>query len=93
MINVEQKELILNALKKYNPIAVGVFGSYARGENNPSSDLDILVEFDKSPDLLELIGIEQYLSEQLGIKVDLITKRSLHPSLKEYVEKDLIALA
>ncbi|RUA36337.1 MAG: hypothetical protein DSY77_01585 [Bacteroidetes bacterium] len=93
MINIEQKELILNALKKYNPVEVGVFGSYARDENNSSSDLDILVDFDKSPDLLELIGLEQYLSEKLGIKVDLITKRSLNPRLKEYVEKDLIALA
>lgn len=92
MITLKQKKLILEALAKYNPNKVGVFGSYARGENNATSDLDILVEFENTPDLLEIIGIEQTLTQKLGIKVDLITKRSLHPSLKEYVEKDLISL-
>ncbi|WKK76939.2 nucleotidyltransferase family protein [Marivirga salinae] len=93
MINVKQKEFILQTLAEYNPKSVGVFGSYARGENTSTSDLDILVDFENSPDLLEIIGIEQKLTEKLGIKVDLITTRSLHPSLKDYVEKDLIALA
>ena len=93
MVNIQQKNFILKTLAEYNPKSVGVFGSYARGENNSNSDLDILVDFENTPDLLEIIGIEQTLSEKLGIKDDLITTRSLHPSLKEYVEKDLIALA
>jgi predicted nucleotidyltransferase len=92
MITTSQKELILRTLKKYNPTSVGIFGSYARGENTSSSDLDILVDFNNTPDLLEIIGIEQSLTEALGIKVDLITTRSLHPGLKEYVEMDLIEL-
>ncbi|MGJ3235284.1 nucleotidyltransferase family protein [Marivirga sp.] len=93
MINAKQKEFILETLSEYKPKSVGVFGSYARGENTSTSDLDILVDFENTPDLLEIIGIEQKMTEKLGIKVDLITTRSLHSSLKVYVEKDLIALA
>ena len=51
-----------------------------------------LIDFDQTPNLLEIIGLEQELSEQLGIKVDLITVRSLNPQLKIYVEKDLVPL-
>ena len=62
-----------------------------RAEND-KSDLDILIDFDISVDLLELIGLEQELSEVLGIKVDLITLRSVNASLKPYIESDLIRL-
>lgn len=93
MISPEQKSLIMDIVSRFNPKMVGVFGSYARGENDPNSDLDVLIDFEHSPDLLEVIGLEQELSETLGTKVDLITLRSLNPQLKEYVEKDLILLA
>ena len=63
-----------------------------REEENEKSDLDILIDFDMKVDLLELIGIEQALSELLGIKVDLITLRSVHASLKPSIESDLIRL-
>lgn len=69
---------------------VGIFGSYARGQNNQDSDLDLLVDFEEPLNLLELIGLEQQLTEKLNIKVDLITKRSLSPYLKNHVERDLI---
>jgi len=71
---------------------VGVFGSYARGEQNEKSDLDILIDFETKVDLLELIGLEQELSEMLGVRVDLVTRRSLNSSLKSYIESDLIRL-
>lgn len=92
MITLEQQRLILDTVAEYNPKMIGVFGSYARGENDQDSDLDILVDFEQSVDLLEIIGLEQELSEKLNIKVDLITVRSLHPQLKEYVEQDLVPL-
>lgn len=69
--------------------SVAVFGSYARGEAGPSSDLDLLVDFENSVSLLSLIQIEQELSEQLGIKVDLVTEGALSPYIRKVIQKDL----
>ena len=73
MITPQQQDTIISATRRIRPTLVGVFGSYARGEENDNSDLDILIDFDIKVDLLELIGLEQELSELLGIKVDLVT--------------------
>ena len=92
MITSNQATIIKNVLDTIKPTLIGVFGSYARGEEKENSDLDLLIDFEQKVDLLELIGIEQELTELLGIKVDLITFRSLHSSLKPYIESDLIRL-
>jgi len=92
MITKSQQKIILDTVSAYSPLKVGIFGSYARGENDERSDLDILIEFDPALDLLTIIGLEQELSEKLGIKVDLITARSINPKLKSYIEKDFIQL-
>lgn len=89
MISKEASNKIITCLGPYNPSMIGIFGSYARGENKDGSDLDILVEFNTTINLLEIIGIESHLSEVLGVKVDLVTKRSLHPDIRPFVEKDL----
>ena len=92
MISQQQENIIRAVTQRIKPTLVGVFGSYARGEENEKSDLDILIDFNIEVDLLELIGMEQELSELLGIKVDLITLRSVNASLKPYIESDLIRL-
>ena len=92
MISAAQKNIIIDILGTHKPRMVGIFGSYAREENDEKSDLDILVDFEEPLDLLELIGLEQELTENLGVKVDLITAHSLSPQLKHYVEKDLIPI-
>lgn len=92
MISLQQEAIIKAVTQKVNPTLVGVFGSYARGEETENSDLDILIDFDMKVDLLELIGMEQELTELLGIKVDLITLRSVNESLMSYIEADLIRL-
>ena len=85
------KNVILNHLKEYNPIKVGIFGSYARGENNKNSDLDILVEFRNSPSLLTIIRIENELADILGIKVDLVTTGAIkNKRIRKSIKKDLI---
>ena len=91
MINQTQKETIIQTLQPIRPNKIGVFGSFARGENRAGSDLDILVYLVQmnKVSLLDLIGAEQELSEALGIKVDLITDRSLNPLIRPYIEKDL----
>jgi hypothetical protein len=92
MITPHQERIIKRVTERINPKMVGVFGSYARGEQLADSDLDILIDFDTNVNLLDLIGLEQELSEQLGIKVDLVTLRSVNASLKPYIETDLIRL-
>ena len=89
MLPQNYQNIIFASLKHYKPLMVGIFGSYARHENTPDSDLDILVDFEKTVNLLDLIGLEQELSDQLGIKVDLVTKKSIHPQLEGYIYKDL----
>jgi predicted nucleotidyltransferase len=92
MITSNQVTIIKNVLDTIKSTLIGVFGSYARGEEKENSDLDLLIDFDTKVNLLELIGLEQELSEQLGIKVDLITLKSVHPALKPSIEKDLIRI-
>ena len=89
----EIKNIILSQLKELNPIKVGIFGSFARGDNKKGSDIDILVEFKEAPSLLTLIKLENDLSEILGIKVDLITTGALkNKRIKRSIKKDLIKI-
>lgn len=61
--------------EQYRVKSLGVFGSYVRQEQSPDSDLDLLVTFDELPSLLKFIELENYLSDILGIKVDLCNYR------------------
>jgi len=92
MISNEQRNIIKDLTSKYKPTLLGVFGSYSRNEENKESDLDILIDFEDTIDLFEIIGLEQELSEILGIKVDLITVKSIDKNLQPYIEKDLIKI-
>ena len=89
----EIKNIILSQLKEFEPLNIGIFGSFARGDNKKGSDIDILVEFKESPTLLTLIKLENDLSEILGIKVDLITTGALkNKRIKRSIQKDLIKI-
>ncbi len=91
MVQSEIKNIILSHLKDFDPIKVGIFGSYARGDNKKDSDIDILVKFKVSPSLLTLIKLENDLSEILGVKVDLVTTGALkNKRIKKSIKKDLI---
>ncbi len=81
---------IVQYLKSFNPSRIGIFGSFARGDVNSSSDIDILVSFKGGLGLLQLVRIERELSNVLGKKVDLVTERSLkNEKLKKYIYNDL----
>jgi len=89
----ELQAKILQYLLPFHPDRVGVFGSFARGEQKEGSDLDILIKFKDSIGLLKLVQIEQELSDILGIRIDLVTENSLkNPRLKAYIEQDLIVI-
>ena len=87
------RNIIVNHLKEFNPLKVGVFGSFARGDNKKGSDIDILVEFKNPPSLLTLIRLENELSEILGSKVDLVTTGAIkNKRIKDSINKDLISI-
>ncbi len=75
---------------KYSVKNLEVFGSYIHGEQKKSSDLDILVEFSKTIDLFKYIELENYLSEKLGVKVDLVMKDTLKPRIKDRILNEAI---
>lgn len=75
-------------LKKEGATKVAVFGSYARGEEKPESDIDVLVEFSENKSLLTMVRIERELSEFLGVKVDLLTEESISPYLIDRIKKE-----
>jgi len=82
--------LYIWTLKGFYPERIGIFGSYAREENTPESDLDILVKFKNGITLLQLINLENELSEKLDVKVDLVTEGAItNRRLKKYIQKDL----
>ena len=81
----EKIRKLIAILKKHGIRTIKIFGSYARGDAKPGSDLDMIVEFSKRKSLLELVGIEQELEDALGIKVDLLTRESISPYLIEKI--------
>ena len=78
--------------EKYSVSYIGIFGSYIRGEETKDSDLDILVEFDKIPGLLKYIKLEYYLSDLLGVKVDLVTRTGLKQNVRKHILNEVISL-
>ena len=76
---------------QYNINFLGIFGSYARGDADANSDVDLLVEFSETPSLFQHVGIEQTLSEALfnNKKVDLVQKKSLNKYIAPHILKDL----
>jgi hypothetical protein len=76
--------------QEYNISYLGIFGSYIRGEQKEDSDLDILVEFSKVPDLFEFIGLKQELSEILGVEVDLVMKDALKSGIGKRILEEVI---
>lgn len=88
MLKEELFDKIIQKLKNEGAKKIGVFGSYVRGEERPGSDIDVIVEFSKRKSLLELVRIERELSEELGIKVDLLTEKSISPYLIETIQKE-----
>ena len=80
-------------LEQEYPISeLGIFGSYARGEQQPDSDLDVLVAFEQPVTLFDLVRLENELTDELGIEVDLVTKDSLKPRIESRVHDDLVTV-
>jgi uncharacterized protein len=85
---LSQNKMLLR--EQYRVTRLGIFGSYARGEQTPESDLDILIEYEQAPTLFQLVELRNYLSEQVGLKVDLVTKNGLKPRIQARVLSEVV---
>lgn len=95
MKNIEEITKILNKNKpkfkaKFKVKEIGIFGSYIKSEQTKNSDLDILVEFEKPIDFFDYIEFEEYLSDLLKIKVDLVMKKSLKPNIGKNILLEVV---
>ncbi|MCJ2562848.1 MAG: nucleotidyltransferase family protein [Candidatus Thermoplasmatota archaeon] len=68
---------------------IGIFGSFARGEQEATSDIDILVDFRKPVSLIDFVALERHLSEILGRKVDLVMRSALKPRIGKHILREV----
>ena len=95
---MKTKEEIINILKhefpflkgKYGVKKIGIFGSYSKEIQDQKSDLDILVQFEKPIGFFDFIMLENYLTEVIGIKVDLVTEDAIKPIIKPFIMKEIV---
>lgn len=78
--------------KRFKVKRIGVFGSYTRGEQKEESDLDVLVEFYEPVSLLGLVRLENYLTDILGVKVDVVPKKDVRAELRKRISKETVYL-
>jgi uncharacterized protein len=86
------RDEIIRIAAAHGALHVSVFGSVARGEAVPGSDVDLLVEFDQTPSLLQLIALEQSLSDLLGVRVDVVMRHALRPEVGPHILRDVVSL-
>jgi predicted nucleotidyltransferase len=99
-MNIVKKEEIIKILKdvngeaqqKYKAQLEGIFGSFARGEENPESDVDVLVAFEKGANLLHLVGLSLFLEEKLHLPVDVAPHDAIRKEIKDNILKEAIYL-
>lgn len=97
-VRTSQREEILHLLRRHR-LAMGerfgvarlsIFGSIARGDAVPTSDIDVLVQFDGPATGARFFGLQFWLEDLTGRAVDLVTEKALRPELRPYVERDRI---
>jgi uncharacterized protein len=88
-IRARLTDMLPELREKYGVQSLAIFGSYARGEQSRESDLDVLVDFDRLPDLYDFVAVALDLEDALGVKVDLFTRGTLKPRIVKHVLRDL----
>jgi uncharacterized protein len=94
-MRIEELKNQIEALKpvlreRFKVETIGIFGSYVRGEQKRKSDLDVLVEFSETPSLFEFVDLEDFLSQKLGTKVDLVMRDALKPRIRDSILKETV---
>ena len=88
----EIKHKVLTVLKRHDITRASVFGSFARGEVEKDSDLDILIEFNGEKSLLDLVALKLELEETLRRSLDVLTYKAIHPAIREKVLKEQVTI-
>lgn len=88
----EKRKEILRIAAAHGASNIRVFGSVARGEEGPESDLDLLVEMKPGSSLLDLVSLWQDLEDLLGHKVDVITEGGISPYLRDRIHAEAVPL-
>lgn len=76
--------------EQYRVTELGIFGSYARGEQTQTSDVDVLIDYDQAPTLFKLVELRDYLTEVIEMKVDVVTKNGLKSRIRERVLSEVV---
>jgi len=95
MVNKAELQTNLRQLKpmlgqRFNVKRLGLFGSFVRGAGERARDVDVLVEFSGSVDLLDFVALERYLAEQTGLKIDLVSLKAIRPEFKGTILNEVI---
>ncbi len=97
---IQMNKGLLNQLKslkaelaaKYHVKKLGLFGSFARGEERPDSDVDLLVEFDQPIGFFRFLELEEYLGTRLGHSVDLVSRKALKPRIGRNILREVLSV-
>jgi predicted nucleotidyltransferase len=79
-------------MRRYGVTRLALFGSTARDEARPDSDVDILVAFDGPATSERYFGVQFYLEDALGRQVDLVTEKAMRPELRPYIERESVSV-
>ena len=91
-IRAELRAMLPELRRRYPVAGLGVFGSYARGEQSDASDLDLLVDFDGPIGLFAFVALEEEIARRLGLPVDLVSRPALRPIIGAAILRELVPL-
>ena len=89
-ITATLRQQLPSLAERYRVTSLGVFGSYVRQQQRPESDIDLLVTFNDPPSLLKFIELENYLTDLLGVRVDLVMKDVLKPTIEKQILSEVV---
>ena len=78
--------------ERYSVKEIGIFGSFVRGEAREDSDVDVLVEFTQPIGFFKFLELEEYLSDLIGRKVDLVSRKALKPYIGRYILEEVVLI-
>jgi len=88
---IERIKARAEAVRSLGATALYIYGSRARGDDRPDSDLDVFVDFDPGRfSFVELVALEEMLSRELGLRVQLGTHDALHPLMRSRIEREAV---
>jgi predicted nucleotidyltransferase len=91
---VEKLRIAAEAVRARGATSLFLFGSALRDEATPASDVDVFIDYDPSGhfNAFDLVGIKQFLEQELGIEVDVTTRDGLHPMLRDEIERSALRI-